>query len=102
MPARAAVLMRGMLDRGFTSARDTGGADWGLKEAVDKWLLPGPRLFIAGKALGPTGGHSDGRRRTDHGTRCHCCDAPQFAVGLPGGVAQGRQGVPGGKARGWG
>src|SRR6266545_1578964 len=74
MTARAAPLMRGMLDRGFTTVRDTGGADWGLKEATDKWLLPGPRLFIAGKALGPTGGHSDGRRRTDHGTRCHCCD----------------------------
>jgi len=48
MTARAAVLMRAMLDRGFTSVRDTGGADWGLKEATDKWLLPGPRLFIAG------------------------------------------------------
>jgi imidazolonepropionase-like amidohydrolase len=93
MTARAAVLMRNMLDRGFTSVRDTGGADWGLKEAVDKWLLPGPRLFIAGKALGPTGGHSDGRRRTDHGTRCHCCDALHFAMGLADGVAEVRKAV---------
>jgi imidazolonepropionase-like amidohydrolase len=36
MTARAAGLMRGMLDRGFTSVRDTGGADWGLKEATNK------------------------------------------------------------------
>ena len=93
MTARAAVLMRGMLDRGFTTVRDTGGADWGLKEATDKWLLPGPRLFIAGKALGPTGGHSDGRRRTDHGTRCHCCDALHFAMGLADGVAEVRKAV---------
>jgi imidazolonepropionase-like amidohydrolase len=93
MTARAAVLMRAMLDRGFTSVRDTGGADWGLKEATDKWLLPGPRLFIAGKALGPTGGHSDGRRRTDHGTRCHCCDALHFAMGLADGVAEVRKAV---------
>src|SRR5215468_5470783 len=93
MTARAAVLMRGMLDRGFTSVRDTGGADWGLKEATDKWLLPGPRLFIAGRALGPTGGHSDGRRRTDHGTRCHCCDALHFAMGLADGVAEVRKAV---------
>src|SRR6266852_60446 len=93
MTARAAVLMRGMLDRGFTSVRDTGGADWGLKEATDKWLLPGPRLFIAGKALGPTGGHSDGRRRTDHGTRCHCCDALHFAMGLADGVSEVRKAV---------
>jgi imidazolonepropionase-like amidohydrolase len=93
MTARAAVLMRAMLDRGFTSVRDTGGADWGLKEAVDKWLLPGPRLFIAGKAIGPTGGHSDSRRRTDPGTRCHCCDALHFAMGIADGVAEVRKAV---------
>jgi imidazolonepropionase-like amidohydrolase len=93
MTARAAVLMRAMLDRGFTSVRDTGGADWGLKEAVDTWLLPGPRLFIAGKALGPTGGHSDGRRRTDHGTRCHCCDALHFSMGLADGASEVRKAV---------
>ena len=93
MTARAAVLMRNMLERGFTSVRDTGGADWGLKEATDKWLLPGPRLFIAGKALGPTGGHSDSRRRTDHGCRCHCSDALHFAMGLADGVAEVRKAV---------
>src|ERR1700742_1643561 len=57
MTARSAALMRAMLDRGFTSVRDTGGADWGLKEATEKGLLAGPRLFIAGRAIGPTGGH---------------------------------------------
>lgn len=65
--ARAARLMRGMIDRGFTSVRDTGGADWGIKEAVEKGDIAGPRLFIAGAAIGPTGGHSDPRRRTDFG-----------------------------------
>jgi imidazolonepropionase-like amidohydrolase len=93
MTARAADLMRRMLDRGFTSARDTGGADWGLKEATDKWLLPGPRLFIAGRALGPTGGHSDGRRRTDFGTRCQCCNALSFSMGIADGVSQVRRAV---------
>src|ERR1041385_5162478 len=75
MTARAARLMLGMLNRGFTSVRDTGGADWGLKTAGDQGDMPGPRLFIAGAAIGPTGGHSDPRRRTDFGVRCHCCDA---------------------------
>jgi len=93
MSARAAELMRRMLDRGFTSVRDTGGADWGLKEATEKGLLPGPRLFIAGKALGPTGGHSDGRRRTDFGTRCHCCNALSFAMGIADGVSEVRRAV---------
>lgn len=93
MTARAADLMKKMLDRGFTSVRDTGGADWGLKEATDNWLLPGPRLFIAGRAIGPTGGHSDGRRRTDPGTRCHCCNALTFSMGIADGVSEVRRAV---------
>jgi imidazolonepropionase-like amidohydrolase len=54
MTARAAGLMRAMLDRGFTTVRDTGGADWGLRDAVAQGELPGPRLFIAGRAIGPS------------------------------------------------
>ena len=86
MTARAADLMLGMINRGFTTVRDTGGADWGIKEAVEKGLLPGPRLFISGKAIGPTGGHSDSRRRTDFGLRCGCCNAMSFAMGIADGV----------------
>jgi imidazolonepropionase-like amidohydrolase len=93
MTARAAKLMRGMLDRGFTTVRDTGGADWGLREATEKGLLPGPRLFIAGRALGPTGGHSDARRRTDFSPRCRCCDAMAFAMGVADGVSEVRRAV---------
>ena len=93
MTARAAALLRGMIDRGFTTVRDTGGADWGLKEGLDKGLIAGPRLFIAGKAIGPTGGHSDGRRRTDFGTRCHCCNALAFTMGIADGVSQVRKAV---------
>src|ERR1700731_2807506 len=93
MTARAADLMRKMLDRGFTSVRDTGGADWGLKEATDKGLLPGPRLFIAGRAIGPTGGHSDGPRRTDFSPKCRCCDAMAFAMGVADGVSEVRRSV---------
>jgi imidazolonepropionase-like amidohydrolase len=59
LTARAASLMLAMLNRGFTTVRDTGGADWGIKEAVERGYLPGPRLFISGRAIGPTGGHSD-------------------------------------------
>jgi imidazolonepropionase-like amidohydrolase len=65
--ARCAVRLRDMLDRGFTTVRDTGGTDWGVKTAVEQGLLVGPRLFIAGRSIGPTGGHSDGRGRTNTG-----------------------------------
>ena len=86
LTARAAPLMRGMLQRGFTTVRDTGGADWGIKEAVDKGYLPGPRLFISGRAIGPTGGHSDMRRRTDIHQHCRCCDALGFTLAIADGA----------------
>ena len=63
MAGRAATLMRAMIDRGFTTVRDTGGADWGIREAVESGHLVGPRLFIAGRAITQTGGHGDFRRR---------------------------------------
>ena len=93
MTARAAVLMRGMLDRGFTTVRDTGGADWGIKAAVDTGLLPGPRLFISGRAIGPTGGHSDSRRRTDGPATCRCCNAMAFTMALADGADEVRRSV---------
>ena len=76
--ARAAVRLRSMLDRGFTTVRDTGGTDWGVKTAVDQGLIVGPRLFIAGRSIGPTGGHSDGRGRTNDGYNCPCCNGQAY------------------------
>ncbi len=73
--ARAAVRVREMLDRGFTTVRDTGGSDWGFKAAIDQGFFPGPRLFIAGRSLGPTGGHNDNRARTQAPPSCFCCNA---------------------------
>ena len=76
--ARGAKRMKAMLDRGFTTVRDTGGTDWGMKAAVEKGLIPGPRLFIAGRSIGPTGGHSDGRGRTNPGFSCPCCNTAAY------------------------
>ena len=91
MTARAAVAMKAMLERGFTTVRDTGGADWGLKAAVDQGLIEGPRLFISGRAIGPTGGHADARRRTDSGPPCRCCHALAFAMATADGEAEVRK-----------
>ena len=86
LTAKSADLMKGMIDRGFTTVRDTGGADWGIKTAVDSGLIPGPRLFISGRAIGPTGGHSDSRRRTDYGTpSCGCCNAMVYSLAIADG-----------------
>jgi imidazolonepropionase-like amidohydrolase len=86
MTARGAAQMRAMLDRGFTTVRDTGGADWGIREAVAQGLVPGPRLHIAGRAIGPTGGHSDARRRTDAGNGCKCANAMTFCLEIADGA----------------
>jgi len=86
LTARAAPLLLGMLNRGFTTVRDTGGADWGIKEAVEKGFLPGPRLFISGRAIGPTGGHSDMRRRTESQQHCRCCDGLGFTMAVADGA----------------
>ncbi|APA90036.1 amidohydrolase family protein (plasmid) [Paraburkholderia sprentiae WSM5005] len=69
-------IMRGMLRRGFTTVRDAGGAGFALKQAVEMGLAQGPRLFVAGRALSQTGGHGDGRARTDFlpgDAPCNCC-----------------------------
>jgi imidazolonepropionase-like amidohydrolase len=64
---RAVPILKGMLGRGFTTVRDTGGAHPALAEAIAQGLTPGPRLFTCGKALSKTGGHSDARPRYDTG-----------------------------------
>jgi imidazolonepropionase-like amidohydrolase len=58
--------------------RDAGGADWGTKTAVESGLIPGPRLFISCRSIGPTGGHNDRNRRTDIGPPCLCCNGMVF------------------------
>jgi imidazolonepropionase-like amidohydrolase len=94
LTAKSADLMKGMIDRGFTTVRDTGGADWGIKTAVDSGLIPGPRLFISGRAIGPTGGHSDSRRRTDTGAAsCGCCNALVYSLAIADGPDAVRKAV---------
>ena len=58
---RSAWTARAMLHRGFTTVRDTCGATYALRDAIAEGLIPGPRLFISGKALSQTGGHADMR-----------------------------------------
>ncbi|MEO0999218.1 MAG: amidohydrolase family protein [Pseudomonadota bacterium] len=58
-----------MVDRGFTMVRDVAGGDAGHRRAQEEGLIRSPRLSVCGKALGQTGGHTDGRgtNRTDIG-----------------------------------
>jgi imidazolonepropionase-like amidohydrolase len=55
----AAANLKKTLDIGVTSVRDAGGADLGIKTAVDRGLIPGPRMQISIIMLSQTGGHGD-------------------------------------------
>lgn len=85
--ARATVAMERMLDRGFTTLRDAGGADWGMKQAVETGVTAGPTLFISGKALSQTGGHGDLRARTRGFEPCGCGNALDLTMCIADGVA---------------
>ena len=60
--ARATVHARNTLLAGFTTVRDLGteGADYddvGLKKAIEKGIIIGPRMLVAGRALVATGSY---------------------------------------------
>lgn len=46
---------------GFTTLRDLGGSgvNISLRNAINKGLIVGPRIYTAGKSLATTGGHAD-------------------------------------------
>ena len=52
------------LERGITTIRDAAGNTYGLKQAIDKGLVPGPRIYPAGPMIAQTSGHSDHRLPT--------------------------------------
>jgi imidazolonepropionase-like amidohydrolase len=62
---RIPYVCKDMLSRGFTTVRDCGGAPPSLKTAIAEWLIPGPRLLLAGHALTTNGGHGDFRDSHD-------------------------------------
>jgi imidazolonepropionase-like amidohydrolase len=61
---RAVLAARDDLQAGFTAERDmgtegAGSADTALRDAIDKGMIPGPRLRISGNAVDISGGHED-------------------------------------------
>ncbi len=52
---------RATLMRGFTSVRDLGGPSFGLKQAIDRGVVEGPRIWPSGAMITVTSGHGDFR-----------------------------------------
>ena len=88
LSAKGSVALREMLTRGYTTVRDTGGADFGMKEAVEEKIVPGPRLFISGAAISQTGGHADFRKRNQSAFLCQCCSGAAYTNRIADGVPE--------------
>ncbi|MFL6537458.1 MAG: amidohydrolase family protein, partial [Chthoniobacterales bacterium] len=64
---RATTYARATLDAGFTTVRDLGSrfvnsperVDVALRNAINKGYIVGPRMLVATKGIGATGGHFD-------------------------------------------
>ena len=65
---RGVVAARAMLDSGFTTCRDLGAlgyANVALKQAIDRGLVPGPRLLTCGEMVLGVGTAEDGYFRPE-------------------------------------
>lgn len=95
---RAQAMLKRSLQRGFTTVRDCGGADYGLWLALDQGWFEGPRLFYCGRMLSQTGGHGDLRHPHEHAPSddfcfsCGCGAAGHIAIAVDG-EAQVRRAV---------
>jgi imidazolonepropionase-like amidohydrolase len=59
---RSTAYARRTLLAGFTTVRNVGDSQnesVALRNAINAGVLPGPRIFTAGQAIGSTGGHAD-------------------------------------------
>jgi imidazolonepropionase-like amidohydrolase len=76
---------------GFTTVRNVGAgefADIALRDAIRNGLVPGPRIYTAGKSLGITGGHCD-----SGGLRPDLLPEPGIEEGIFNGADQVRAAV---------
>ncbi|HEY7862440.1 MAG TPA: amidohydrolase family protein [Thermoanaerobaculia bacterium] len=61
--ARATAAVRRALEQGFTTIRDVetegaGYGDVGIKQAIERGYIPGPRMFVVTRAISTTGGYA--------------------------------------------
>ncbi len=76
---------------GFTTVRNVGAREWAdvaLRDAIRAGVVPGPRLFVSGSALGITGGHCD-----TNGFRPDLLAEPGPLQGIVNGAEEARKAV---------
>ena len=78
---RSTVYARRTLLAGFTTVRNLGDRDdesIALRNAINAGIVPGPRIFTAGQAIGSTGGHAD----PTNGYRLDLAGDPAPVIGI--------------------
>jgi imidazolonepropionase-like amidohydrolase len=88
----ATAWARATLNSGFTTVRDLGASDLvdvGLRNAIDKRVVPGPRMLVAVHAVSARGGHCDDTA----GYRPNLLKEPGIAEGVADGPDQMRAAV---------
>lgn len=76
--------MSATLSAGVTSVREASGADLGMKAAVERGLVAGPRMQISIAMLSQTGGHGD-----QHAPSGGCFAWQHSYPGNPSGIVDG-------------
>ncbi|MEP6955821.1 MAG: amidohydrolase family protein [Chthoniobacterales bacterium] len=89
----ALAFARSTIEAGFTTVRDVGAPDFidvALRDAIAKGAVVGPRMLVATKGIGATGGHFDGTNgfRTDLFGK-----QPDYTDGIVDGPEEVRKGV---------
>lgn len=88
---QSVVFSERTLMTGFTTVRDLGGSgvNISLRNAINKKLIPGPRIYTAGKSIATTGGHAD----PTNGYRKDLMGNPGPEAGVANGPWECRQAV---------
>ncbi|MDO1513421.1 amidohydrolase family protein [Maribacter confluentis] len=88
---QSTVYAKRTLMAGFTTVRDLGGSgvNISLRDAINKGIVVGPRIFTAGKSLATTGGHAD----PTNGTRKDLMGDPGPNEGVVNSPEDGRKAV---------
>lgn len=88
---QSVVFAERTLMAGFTTVRDLGGTgvNISLRNAINKGLIKGPRVYTAGKSIATTGGHAD----PTNGYRKDLMGNPGPAEGVVNGPDDCRQAV---------
>ena len=88
---KSTVVAKKTLLAGFTTVRDVGGSgvNIALRNAINKGIVEGPRIFTSGKTIATTGGHGD----PTNGYRADLVEDPGPEDGVVNSISDARKAV---------